>query len=546
LIAFQLLTHTVLDFVFNRIRQQQHHVDVLFLDYDRVKQLKGEFTTVYPKELAQPNRIRVETAVSRFPIHCLSRKGEVTIDLQRFNDAGVADFKWEVTYNSKHGQPGPLAYKVDTLVINRILDQMGRPLPELVRIGSLSEVCRFLGTQDTGPNITNLKSAFLQNASTFINAKIRYKTKNGREKWTEMGYTRYSVVFTGEALPDGTQADAVHLVLNPPYRELLNHAETRPLDYDYLKKLPPGPQRFYELLSFQIYGAIAGARARAKMLYSDYCKYAPQVRYGDFNHVKKQMYKLHVTHRESGYITKIDYQSTIDQEGNPDWEMLYTPGPKAFAEYQAFTNRHLPQLRASELTLPKPKQGRPIQATLALTCLEPNLFRELTNRGISEAKASELLDGLKPAQVVRDQLEYVDSLVAKDKKGKIENPPGLYIYYIRDNIVPPSSFCSSRKSRLQDEAQQLKNTELARRARLEIAYDEYRNAEINRFAESLPADEYRQIFEASHRKNRSDFKLMTDQQMEDLTHGTVRAELERSGRVQLLSPEDFIIGNSSV
>ena len=44
------------------------------------------------------------------------------------------------------------------------------------------------------------------------------------------------------------------------------------------------------------------------MLYSDYCKYAPQVRYGDFDHVKKQMYKLHVPHRESGYITKVDYQ----------------------------------------------------------------------------------------------------------------------------------------------------------------------------------------------------------------------------------------------
>jgi hypothetical protein len=111
----------------------------------------------------------------------------------------VVDFKWEVTYNSKHGQAGPLAYKVDTLVINRLLDQIGRPLPELIRIGSLSDVCRSLGTQDTGPNIANLKSAFLQNASAFINAKIRYKSRTVREKWAEMGYTRYSVVFTGEA-----------------------------------------------------------------------------------------------------------------------------------------------------------------------------------------------------------------------------------------------------------------------------------------------------------------------------------------------------------
>ena len=84
---------------------------------------------LHQRNPALPNRIRVETALSRFPIHCLSRKGAVTIDLQRLNEDGVTDFKWEVTFNSKHGQPGPLAYKIDTLVVNRLLDQMGRPLP---------------------------------------------------------------------------------------------------------------------------------------------------------------------------------------------------------------------------------------------------------------------------------------------------------------------------------------------------------------------------------------------------------------------------------
>jgi hypothetical protein len=65
------------------------------------------------------------------------------------------------------------------------------------------------------------------------------------------------------------------------------------------------------------------------MLYSDYCKYAPQTRYPDFEHVKKQMFKIHILHRDSGYITKIEYQETTDAQGQPDWEMLYTPGPKA-------------------------------------------------------------------------------------------------------------------------------------------------------------------------------------------------------------------------
>jgi hypothetical protein len=483
----------------------------------------------------------VETALSRFPIHSLSRKGTVNIDLQRLNEAGVADFKWEVTYNSKHGQPGPLAYKVDTLVINRLLDQLGRPLPELVRIGSLSEVCRSLGTHDTGPNIANLKSAFLQNASAFINAKIRYKTKTGREKWAEMGYTRYSVIFTGEALPDGTQAHAVHIVLNPPYRELLNHVETRPLDYDYLKKLPPGPQRFYELLSFQIYGAIAGSRARAKVLYSDYCKYAPQVRYLDFDHVKKQMYKLHVLHRESGYIVKVDYQQTTDPEGQADWEMFYTPGPKAFAEYQAFTNRY-----AQHAILSSPNEPimiehsrRPAQGGVGFGDPNSELVREMTSRGIAEKKARELLAHLKPEQEVMDQLEYVDSLIAKDRRGKLENPPGLYVFYIRDNITPPADFWSSRKARLHDQAQQLKNSTVARKAQLEIDYEGYRSAEIKRFADALPVDEYQQIFEEQRCLNRSLFKSLTPEQLDELTQRAVLGALENRGCVQLLSFDEF-------
>jgi hypothetical protein len=507
-----------------------------------VKSLSTELTTPSQANLASPNRIRVETAVSRFPIHCLSRKGAVTIDLQRLNETGDADFKWEVTYNSKHGQPGPLAYKVDTLIINRLLDQLGRPLPEFVRIGSLSQVCRSLGTQDTGPNIANLKSAFLQNASAFINAKIRYKTKTGRERWAEMGYTRYSVVFTGEALPDGTQADAVHIVLNPPYRELLNHVETRPLDYDYLKKLSPGPQRFYELLSFQIYGAIAGTRARAKMLYSDYCKYAPQVRYGDFDHVKKQMYKLHVPHRESGYITKIEYQMTSDPEGKADWEMFYTPGPKAFAEYHAFTNKH-----AQQHTIPNSSdhppiienQRKPEQTTLGFCEGAAELLGQMTSRGIADKKARDLLAHLKPGQEVMDQLEYVDFLVAKDKRGKLENPPGLYVFYVRDNIQPPADFWSSRKAKLHDEAQQLKNAELAQKARLEIDYEEYRNAEIRRFAAALPVEEYEGIFQQQRRLNRNIFKSMSPEQLDDLTHGTVRAILEKSCRVPLMSFNEY-------
>ncbi len=501
--------------------------------------MSTELIPQHQTDLAPLNRIRVETALSRYPIHRLAKKGMVAIDLDGDNDV-----KWEVTYNSKHGQPGPLAYKLDTLIVNQRIDEMSRPLPELIKIGSLSDICRALGSHSNGGNIADVKRAFLQNAFTAINAKIRGKTKSGKDKWFEIAYTRYSVVFTGETLPDGSNADAVYIILNPPYRDLLNHVELRPLDYDYLKQLAPGAQRFYELLSFQVYGAIAGSRPRAKMLYSDYCKYAPQTRYLDFNHMKKQMYKVHVQHRASGYITKVDYQQTTDIKGLSDWEMFYTPGPKALTEYRAFTNRQLPKLKPPELQTAKGGQGSQIQETSDPVSMDLSLLMALTDRGIGKAKARELLSHLKPEQEVKDQLEYVDSLVSKDRHGKLENPPGLYVYYIRENIAPPANFWSSRKEKLQEQAQQVKGAELAYRSRMEINYEEYRHNEVRKFADTLEPEEYQQIFAEQRRLNKSLFKSMSAKQLDDLTHGTVHVELEKSGRVKLLSFEAFCAHNT--
>ena len=178
--------------------------------------------------------------------------------------------------------------------------------------------------------------------------------------------TRYGVAFTGEKLPDGREADAVYIVLNDWYRDILDTAETRPLDYDYLKELPPAAQRLYELLSFKMYGAQKHERPRAKLLYSDFCKFAPQTRYPDFERVKKQMYKLHLPHKRSGYIAAVHFQETADDEGRTDWEMFYTPGLKARGEHTAAARKPRPK-RPKQQQLPLPKSAELQTTTIAPT-----------------------------------------------------------------------------------------------------------------------------------------------------------------------------------
>jgi len=268
-------------------------------------------------------------------MHNLSKKGTVNIHITRKNVYGELELSWIVSPNPAYGEPRQLAYKLDTLLINQRIDQLGRPLPKVLKLGSLTEICKELGSHKT-----EVKRALYQNATTAIAAYLRYTGRDGIEHHLEAVFTRYSVIWTGKKLPDGTHADAVHLVLSDPYWDVLNNAPVRPLDYDYLKALPPAAQRFYEILSYKMFAALKYQRSPVQLLYSEYCMFSAQQRYTDYDHVKKQMYKVHRPHLQSGYLAKIHYDAVAHSDDPPDWLMHYMPGSKAYTEYSVFTHKH--------------------------------------------------------------------------------------------------------------------------------------------------------------------------------------------------------------
>jgi hypothetical protein len=281
--------------------------------------------------------IRTETVLSRLPIHNLSKKGKVDIQIIKKNAHGEVDLRWKVIPNPTIGEPRQLAYKLDTLVINRRLDEARRPIPEIIYLGSLRDIAREL---DLGNDTPAVKKALRQNAHLVLVVKIKYLDKDGVQRVAEFENTRYGVIFTGEQLPNGSKADGVYLTLNAPYRQVLNNAPVRPLDYNYLKVLTPAAQRFYEIVSYRMFAAIKFKHTHAKLPYSEYCTYSAQQRYLDFNHVKKQMYKVHKPHLTSGYIQNVSFKAATDDDGNPDWLMCYVPGPKARAEFRTFNGTH--------------------------------------------------------------------------------------------------------------------------------------------------------------------------------------------------------------
>jgi hypothetical protein len=429
-----------------------------------------------------PTPIRVETALSRYPVHRLAKHGDIAIDIRETNERGDVSIKWEVDYSKKHGQPGPLAYKLDTLIINRRIEEAARPVPRIIKLGSLRDICRELG-QSEGENVNSIRKALRQNAFAGITAKIRYRQNGGGERTLEADFTRYSVVFTGENLPDGRKADAVYIVLNDIYMQVINGAMTRPLDYDYLKSLPPAPQRFYELISYQMYATIKNDRPRARLVYSEFCTYAPQIRHLEWERVRSQMNKVYRPHKESGYIAKVDYEQTVDENGQPDWLMFYQPGPKARAEYRAFAKRGGPvMLEVEPLTAgPLPQLAGPAPSPIEA---------ELIGRGVTPAIAAAMLREHGEANI-RLQIDILDSLPTK-KRDKIDDPAAYLVTAIRKGHAAPKGYVPAAERQRREESQRQAEREKAEERRQQRERESHERAErraIAAYWESLTAEQ---------------------------------------------------------
>jgi hypothetical protein len=281
--------------------------------------------------------VRVESVMSKLPLHTLSTQGQMQVRIERRDDKGELSLLWQVSPSSQFGEPRQLAYRLDTLIINKRLDEAGTPTPKVIRLGSLRNICRELGLTESGHNLNDIKQSLSQNAGATIRAKLFYCDREGSQRKFEAVFNRYSVVFTGDTLPNGSEADGVFVVMNDIYQGFLNQVPLRPLDYNYLRQLSPSASRFYEIVSFRIYAALKYGWPKISLSYSEYCEASGQRRLTTGTEVSKQMYKLHKPHLVNGYLAKVEFEKTMDEEGRLNWNIWYVPGPRAKDEYIQFS-----------------------------------------------------------------------------------------------------------------------------------------------------------------------------------------------------------------
>lgn len=273
------------------------------------------------------------------------------------------------------------------------------------------------------------------------------------------------MVFSGERLPGGKKLEAIYIILNELFLEYLRHAQTRPLDYNYLCDLPPAPRRFYELISPEIYGAIVKNQKSqtASYLYSELCTFAPFARSFDWDVVRKQMTRLHKSHTDSGYLSKVDFERTEDKDGNPDWLFLYTPGRKAFHEFREFA----PKKGMAQLLIPvrsadadpadalqpdteqsrKSKKLEKQRKQAIAEDLENRLIATLTEYGVGEERAVQI--------VQKDPAEcelWVNAWPYQNQTG-MGNPAAVLISFIEKKRRPlPPGYKKVQEAELKRES----------------------------------------------------------------------------------------------
>jgi hypothetical protein len=520
------------------------------------------------------NPIRTETVFSRLPLHILSKSGKrPEIRIEKVGANGKIELRWLVSYSDSYGPARQLAYDLDTLIIERALEeafeearQAGQDLPRIVPIGSLTEICQKLGMTDGGRNLDKIKRALQQNALAGITAYVKYRANDGSEQWVDATFTRYGVIFTGKKLPDGKKAEQTYISTSNEYHHVLSTAPTRPLDYNYKAQLAPTPRRLYELISFAIYGALRNRLAVATYRYSEYCDRAPQLRYFTFDQVKKQMYKVHLPHIKFGYITKVKYAETTDEQGRADWLMYYTPGPKARAEFETFTGKrprivpaaNLVSLPARERTSHKPRQktfhfaqteGEPsstqVKVNLYTEAVRPvhPQYREaleiLQSRGVDQAE--EILTKLPHDQPILDQLEYLTSLIDNDPQS-FKKPAAFIRSRLESNINVPPDF----KTQAQRQAEEQAHAEVSAREEqhrfdqmaIQHAYEEYINQVADRYLEDpVHHGELRSLFDRQTLFAKKQWPTMAEGQLARIIRGLVRGEVKKT--IPLLTLEEF-------
>jgi hypothetical protein len=291
----------------------------------------------------------------------------------------------------------------------------------------------------------------------------------GRKSWASDTFHVFErFVSVGSQMPDGNAADRNYVWLSEWQLENINSNFLIPIDFDAYKKLKNHIAKALVPL-LQIWLFASRANGFFEKRYGDLCSLLNITQYRHLSKIKEKLQPSLDELAENRFLANWKIQPTQD---NLDFKVLFYHGEKMF---EGRTNK-----------------TESIKDSICAHSVDKEAFSALMRRGIREQTCREILSNLKPGQEVMDQIEWGDALRVASPPGKFINPPGLYIYLIRENIIPPEYFETSQQRRIHEASQLAREQAEQDLAQQQLAYWEYKKQMIEGYIKScIPQDEYR-------------------------------------------------------
>ncbi len=315
----------------------------------------------------------------------------------------------------------------------------------------------------------------VMSATTIISEGMVYLA--GRRTWARDRFRVFErAVSFGQEIEAGVVADKNFVWLHPWQIENINNNHLLPVDLETYRQLRNHiAKALVPLLQVWLYAS--REQGYFSKRYAELCDILSLRPYSAQSRIRQQLAPSLDELTAHEYLAEWALEPTSDGE---EYKVTFRHGQKFYRDRQA----RLAGAAAGEALLEEgtSEEDLPILAAVAdATRSDPELLSELKRRGIQEGTARSLLESAAPGQPILDQLEYGDAQIARSPE-EFRNPPGFYIYLVRDNVPVPQGFEPSRVRVARVRAEE-------ERSALEAAYAEYQSEAIRQRLDAMTPEE---------------------------------------------------------
>ena len=306
-----------------------------------------------------------------------------------------------------------------------------------------AELLRILGVKKNGKNYDDVAEWMKRMTATTISATVYVA---GRKAWVEDTFHVFDrAVLKGMELAEGKVADMNYVWLAPWQRENIALNYQIPIDFEaYCQLRYHIAKALVPLLQIWLYTSLR--MGRFEKSYADLCQLLNIRQYEHLSKIREVLGPSLDELVSAGYLGTWSVERRIS--GN-DFKISITHGQKFFRD-------------------------RELRALSERSDAVEGVLLELGRRGVSEGVARQLLASIPDDQPIWDQIEWGDYLIQTSRAGRFRNPAGFYVYLLRNSVLPPREFETSRMRIVRMQQATASSSASIRRLELENEYAEYR------------------------------------------------------------------------